>query len=145
MTTLIISHYLMPISHCATWLVHQGGEVTVPGKGTMFYLSQRPYLVAGSLRDQLLYPWPPRGVMPQSHHSHRPSSSSRKSAGSRDFSHMAPAMLDDVELEARLEAALEAVELDYLLGRCACCPCCACILDVSHVPHVAPPCALLAF
>ena len=37
----------------------QGGEITVPGLGSMFYLSQRPYLVSGTLRDQLLYPQPP--------------------------------------------------------------------------------------
>ena len=33
-----------------------------PEKGSMFYLSQRPYLVSGTLRDQLLYPFPPRAV-----------------------------------------------------------------------------------
>lgn len=32
----------------------QAGEVTLPPKGELFYLSQRPYLVAGTLRDQLL-------------------------------------------------------------------------------------------
>jgi len=37
----------------------QAGEITSPPKGRLFYLSQRPYLVVGSLRDQLLYPRPP--------------------------------------------------------------------------------------
>ena len=45
-----------------TRLPLQGGAVTYPGQGRMFYLSQKPYLVAGSLRDQLLYPQPPRAV-----------------------------------------------------------------------------------
>ena len=40
----------------------QGGEVTVPPAAQLFYLSQRPYLVAGSLRDQLTYPRPPAAV-----------------------------------------------------------------------------------
>lgn len=40
----------------------QAGSITVPAEGRMFYLSQRPYLVSGSLRDQLLYPQPPRLV-----------------------------------------------------------------------------------
>lgn len=101
-----------------------GGEVTLPGKGSLFYLSQRPYLVTGSLRDQLLYPWPPQGLDPNSQRLSRRRSSHRGShtgepgpTGSSDFGHMAPALLDDTSLEQRLEAALEAVELDYLLGR----------------------------
>ena len=40
----------------------QAGEVTLPPKGEVFYLSQRPYLVSGTLRDQLLYPEPPQSV-----------------------------------------------------------------------------------
>lgn len=40
----------------------QGGEITLPEKRALFYLSQRPYLVAGSLRDQLQYPSPPTAV-----------------------------------------------------------------------------------
>jgi ABC-type uncharacterized transport system fused permease/ATPase subunit len=39
-----------------------GGEVRAPPKGRVFYLSQRPYLVTGTLRDQLLYPLPPAAV-----------------------------------------------------------------------------------
>jgi len=39
------------------------GEVRAPPKGGgVFYLSQRPYLVSGTLRDQLLYPLPPAAV-----------------------------------------------------------------------------------
>jgi ABC-type uncharacterized transport system fused permease/ATPase subunit len=33
-----------------------------PSKAELFYLSQRPYLVTGTLRDQLLYPVPPARV-----------------------------------------------------------------------------------
>ena len=40
----------------------QGGTITSPPQGSVFYLSQRPYLVAGTLRDQLLWPLPPRRV-----------------------------------------------------------------------------------
>ena len=49
--------------HLSTaFLRMQGGEITLPEKRALFYLSQRPYLVAGSLRDQLLYPSPPTVV-----------------------------------------------------------------------------------
>lgn len=40
----------------------QAGEISLPEKSHIFYLSQRPYLVSGTLRDQLLYPHPPAGV-----------------------------------------------------------------------------------
>ena len=40
----------------------QAGTIAMPDKASVFYLSQRPYLVAGTLRDQLLYPLPPAGV-----------------------------------------------------------------------------------
>ncbi|GAQ84085.1 ABC Acyl Transporter [Klebsormidium nitens] len=38
------------------------GTVVRPPRGDIFYLSQRPYLVRGTLRDQILYPFPPRKV-----------------------------------------------------------------------------------
>lgn len=40
----------------------QAGEISLPERGRIFYLSQRPYLVSGSLRDQLMYPFPPAAV-----------------------------------------------------------------------------------
>lgn len=85
----------------------QAGEVILPPKGELFYLSQRPYLVAGTLRDQLLYPEPPLGVW--------------ASASERTRQRIAPwvrsHMMDPEELEERLCSCLEEVELDYLLGR----------------------------
>ena len=81
----------------------------VPGRGSMFYLSQRPYLVAGTLRDQLVYPFPPASVAAQIH--------SRRDGDV--FEHLPSCSLSEDEIEARLEAALEAVELDYLLARWA--------------------------
>ena len=81
-----------------------------PGKGSLFYLSQRPYLVSGSLRDQLTYPFPPSNVAgelrPQDAHC---------------FEHLPSCTVPPEDLDARLEAALEAVELDYLLARSARC------------------------
>ena len=84
----------------------QGGEITVPGLGSMFYLSQRPYLVSGTLRDQLLYPQPPRDVI-----------SKASEARHADFKHLKGMQLSDEGLDAQLEQALEAVELEYLLAR----------------------------
>lgn len=87
----------------------QGGEITLTGVGSMFYLSQRPYLVSGTLRDQLLYPQPPRDVWNKA-------SSARRAM----FAHLKGVRMRPDELEGQLETALEAVELDYLLARCAC-------------------------
>lgn len=87
----------------------QAGEVVLPPKGELFYLSQRPYLVSGTLRDQLLYPEPPRSVL--------------ATAGAATRARVLPWMrsvsmgLSKDELEERLCDCLEAVELDYLLGR----------------------------
>ena len=76
------------------------------GIGTMFYLSQRPYLVSGTLRDQLLYPQPPRDVWNRASH-----------ARQATFAHLKGVQLDPDAVDAQLEAALEAVELEYLLSR----------------------------
>jgi len=85
----------------------QAGQVTLPPKGELFYLSQRPYLVSGTLRDQLLYPEPPQDVW--------------KTASNRAKSKLEPWMrsktMDSDELEERLCSCLEAVDLEYLLGR----------------------------
>jgi hypothetical protein len=58
--------FLRPLTATHTLLLFeptaQAGEITSPSKRELFYLSQRPYLVVGSLRDQLLYPKPPARV-----------------------------------------------------------------------------------
>jgi ABC-type uncharacterized transport system fused permease/ATPase subunit len=85
----------------------QAGEVILPPKGELFYLSQRPYLVTGTLRDQLLYPEPPQGVW--------------TTASERTRRRLGPWVksvnMDAEQLDERLCECLEAVELDYLLGR----------------------------
>ncbi|GIL93564.1 hypothetical protein Vretimale_11706 [Volvox reticuliferus] len=86
----------------------QAGEITTPAKGKMFYLSQRPYLVTGTLRDQILYPNPPRSVWrgaTPAEHSHFVSESG--------WVPPSPA----AELDSSLEACLRSVELEYLLAR----------------------------
>ena len=85
----------------------QAGEITLPHKSDLFYLSQRPYLVTGSLRDQLLYPEPPQSVW---------ETASDKSRRTIDV-WMKSKMYSGEDLEERLCACLEAVELDYLLAR----------------------------
>ncbi len=39
-----------------------GGSLERPAANHLMFLPQRPYMVEGSLRDQLLYPYPDRGV-----------------------------------------------------------------------------------
>lgn len=86
----------------------QAGEITTPEGGKVFYLSQRPYLVTGTLRDQILYPNPPRSVWRGAtpvEHAHFAASSGR----------VPPP--PSAELDGQLAACLRAVELEYLLGR----------------------------
>lgn len=56
------------VSRCLAVLLCQAGEICCPSKQQLFYLSQRPYLVTGTLRDQLLYPVPPARVWAASNH-----------------------------------------------------------------------------
>lgn len=86
----------------------QAGTVTLPSPSNqLFYLSQRPYLVAGSLRDQLLYPLPPRGLWGAADPLHDAA-----------FAHwMRPEYLEEDALDARLGECMEAVGLGYLAAR----------------------------
>ncbi|QDZ18958.1 peroxisomal long-chain fatty acid import protein [Chloropicon primus] len=80
------------------------GTIARPSNDKMFFLSQRPYLVTGSLRDQLLYPHPSQKLI---------SSSSRHDAAiARSASKNRPFLRD-----RDLKDALGKVELDYLLER----------------------------
>jgi putative ATP-binding cassette transporter len=45
-----------------------GGNLERPAFAHLMFLPQRPYMVEGSLRDQLLYPYPDRGVDDESIH-----------------------------------------------------------------------------
>ncbi|PNW72668.1 hypothetical protein CHLRE_15g637761v5 [Chlamydomonas reinhardtii] len=87
----------------------QAGEITTPEKGKVFYLSQRPYLVTGTLRDQILYPNPPRSVW--------------RGATAAEHDHFAACSggrvppAPSAELDSLLGGCLRAVELEYLLTR----------------------------
>ncbi|KAL6779419.1 hypothetical protein ACKKBG_A12265 [Auxenochlorella protothecoides x Auxenochlorella symbiontica] len=86
----------------------QAGEITLPPKGQLFYLSQRPYLVSGTLRDQLLYPEPPRDVLAVA----SPASRARVAPWATSAAYPSREALDE-----RLAQCLEAVELDGLAAR----------------------------
>lgn len=82
------------------------GEITCPKKSDLFYLSQRPYLVAGTLRDQLLYPDPPRAVWAAASPVER-----------RHFQSVSGGPPHTGASDAELERCLDAVELGYLCSR----------------------------
>ncbi|KAI8470101.1 MAG: ABC transporter transmembrane region 2-domain-containing protein [Monoraphidium minutum] len=86
----------------------QAGEISLPRPGAVFYLSQRPYLVSGSLRDQLLYPYPPAAVWGAT----EPGAQSHYIAATGST----PPELTP-ELDQELAACLDAVDLGYLLQR----------------------------
>lgn len=90
----------------------QGGEITLPPPESVFYLSQRPYLVAGSLRDQLLYPGVPAAVWAEASPAARARFAALRGPGVAETG-----KAGDAEQEALLEAALEALGLSYLLDR----------------------------
>lgn len=83
-----------------------GGRVVAPAPEDIFYLSQRPYLVTGTLRDQLLYPLPPRSVWRAA------PPADRVAFGLLPRGRTPTAGVDDA-----LAACLDAVGLDYLLAR----------------------------
>ena len=85
------------------------GVISVPEKQKgLFYLSQRPYLVSGTLRDQLLYPFPPQAVW-------EGTGSKARALFTSNSSTQPPT--PGQELDERLGECLEAVELGYLLSR----------------------------
>ncbi|WIA11843.1 hypothetical protein OEZ85_011930 [Tetradesmus obliquus] len=101
------------------------------GSGSVLFLPQRPYMVLGSLRDQLLYPtWTQRSGQQEGNGSSNGSSSgsSNGSSGSRngdaegvESAEVAAAMAAPsrpVPADAELEAVLAKVQLGSLLQRC---------------------------
>lgn len=84
----------------------QSGEITRPPREDIFYLSQRPYLVRGSLRDQVRYPKPPLSILRATQGKKWSSSASLNT-----IKHMKHSD-DDRVLEA-----LDATEIGYLVHR----------------------------
>jgi len=84
----------------------QSGTIARPQHGEIFYLSQNPYIVQGTLRDQVRYPSPPLAVSAAA--SGKWWSSSANLSSLKSMKHP-----DDV---AVIEA-LQATEIDYLVER----------------------------
>ncbi|KAJ7562838.1 hypothetical protein O6H91_03G086200 [Diphasiastrum complanatum] len=82
----------------------QSGSITRPPCGDIFYLSQRPYVVRGTLRDQVRYPKPPLAVLLDT----STKTWSRVRSLSKKEKHP-----DDT----RIAEALNATEIGYLLHR----------------------------
>lgn len=83
------------------------GSIAMPQPGDVFYLSQRAYMVSGTLRDQVLYPEVPEAAW--------------RAASPAERARLAPwrksAKTDPQVRDARICACLDAVELGYLVSR----------------------------
>ncbi|GBG59996.1 hypothetical protein CBR_g326 [Chara braunii] len=94
----------------------QSGVITRPPRGEIFYLSQRPYVASGTLRDQVRYPTPPQRLMTmvnRRYHSSRRRSSTAASFSSGSLTEEEFDKADD----RRVLQALEATEIAYLVDR----------------------------
>lgn len=83
----------------------QNGTIICPQKSEILYLSQQAYLVTGTLRDQILYPDPPRGTWLNT-----------SKEDKRRFTQLRGRGVSAVD-ESRLHQCLNDVELGYLLDR----------------------------
>lgn len=83
----------------------QKGTITTPPKSQVFYLSQQAYTVTGTLRDQLLYPDPPRKTWATASRYDRRRFAKIRGRG--------PGVVND----ERLLECIRTVELEYLLSR----------------------------
>eukprot|EP00271_Cylindrocystis_brebissonii_P004309 TRINITY_DN15947_c0_g1_i1.p1 TRINITY_DN15947_c0_g1~~TRINITY_DN15947_c0_g1_i1.p1 ORF type:complete len:753 (+),score=122.92 TRINITY_DN15947_c0_g1_i1:336-2594(+) len=117
----------------------QSGCIWRPPRGDIFYLSQRPYVVPGTLRDQVRYPLPPQKIAQASAHRRslcaKPTSGADSASGPRKSksslslaSYMGISARPDegsgkarpaesVEEDRRVEEALEATGIAYLMER----------------------------
>ncbi|KAI5066086.1 hypothetical protein GOP47_0018710 [Adiantum capillus-veneris] len=82
----------------------QSGIIERPVREDMFYLSQRPYVVQGTLRDQVLYPSINARV-------------SKRQKPQQDCSGSVCQLIDDDDDDALIIKALQSTELGYLLDR----------------------------
>eukprot|EP00850_Spirogloea_muscicola_P018656 SM000173S03025 [mRNA] locus=s173:214507:219530:+ [translate_table: standard] len=80
----------------------QCGTITRPHRGDIFYLSQRPYVVRGSLRDQVRYPQLPVAIA---------------RATAKHYGHKRVSQTSDAADDERVSQALSATEIGYLMHR----------------------------
>lgn len=102
----------------------QGGTVTCPQGKSIFYLSQRPYLVSGNLRDQVLYPYSSTSTITTAALQRSRPTSRVGSAlnllslkGLKGGAHEEGVQLDIHAADQLVTECLEAVELGYLARR----------------------------